>query len=207
MYTVTVLAQKGGTGKTTIVINLAVAAEASGLRVALLDLDPQASAAGWGDQPRQHRPAVAAVPASRLAGALATAVRSHGADLALIDTAPHSESTALAAARVADLALIPLRPGVLDLRALGTTADICQLARVPDGGRAEPGSAARAPAGPSGGCDRGVRARGGAVPRGGAGGVPALGHARAGCARARAVGQGRRRDPRAVGWARGRLDG
>ena len=130
MYIVTVLAQKGGTGKTTIAINLAVAAEDAGLRVALVDLDPQASAAGWGDQRGGDRPAVAAVPASRLAGALATA-SSHGADLALIDTAPHAESTALAAARAADLALIPLRPGVLDLRALGSTADICQLARVP----------------------------------------------------------------------------
>ena len=42
----------------------------------------------------------------------------HGADLAVIDTAPHSEAAALAAARAADLALVLLRPGVLDLRAL-----------------------------------------------------------------------------------------
>ena len=52
----------------------------------------------------------------------------HGADLAVIDTAPHSESEALAAVRAADLALVPLRPGVLDLRALAATADICTLA-------------------------------------------------------------------------------
>ena len=130
MYTLTLLAQKGGTGKTTLAINLSVAAEASGWRAALVDLDPQASAAGWGDHRDGERPAVAAVPAPRLAAAL-RAVRSHGADIAVIDTAPHSEAAALAAARAADLALVPLRPGVLDLRALGATADICALAGAP----------------------------------------------------------------------------
>ena len=49
MYTLALIAQKGGTGKTTLAINLSVAAEAAGWRVALVDLDPQASAAGWGD--------------------------------------------------------------------------------------------------------------------------------------------------------------
>ena len=127
MYTVALIAQKGGTGKTTLAINLAVAAEAAGQRTALVDLGPQASAAGWGDHRESDRPAVAAVPAARLHDALQSA-RGHGADLAVIDTAPHSEAAALAAARVADLALVPLRPGVLDLRALATTADICALA-------------------------------------------------------------------------------
>ncbi len=107
MYTLTLIAQKGGTGKTTLAINLSVAA-------------------GWGDHRNRDRPAVAAVPATRLEAAL-QAVRGHGADLAVIDTAPHSESAALAAARASDLALVPLRPGVLDLRALGATADICAL--------------------------------------------------------------------------------
>ena len=115
MYTITLVAQKGGTGKTTLAINLAVAAEAVGHRAVLIDLDPQASAAGWGDHRTLARPVVAPVPATRLDDALGTA-RAHGADLAIIDTAPHSESSALEAARAADLALIPLRPGILDLR-------------------------------------------------------------------------------------------
>ena len=55
MYAVTLIAHKGGTGKTTLAINLAVAAEAAGLRTALVDLDPQASAAGWGDHRESDR--------------------------------------------------------------------------------------------------------------------------------------------------------
>ena len=127
MHVVTVIAQKGGAGKTTVAINLSVAAEACGWRAALVDLDPQASAAGWGDHREGQFPAVAAVPAARLEDALRTA-RKLGVRLAVIDTAPHSESSALAAARAADLALVPLRPAVLDLRALGATADLCALA-------------------------------------------------------------------------------
>lgn len=38
MYTLTLLAQKGGTGKTTLAINLSIAAEAAGWRAALVDL-------------------------------------------------------------------------------------------------------------------------------------------------------------------------
>lgn len=128
MYTLTLIAQKGGTGKTTLAINLSVAAGMAGWRAAILDLDPQASAAGWSDHRERDEPAVVSVPAARLEAALGTA-RRHGADLALIDTAPHSQASALAAARAADLALVPLRPGVLDLRALETTAEICALAR------------------------------------------------------------------------------
>ena len=127
-YTLTLIAQKGGTGKTTLAINLSVAAEIGGWRTAILDLDPQSSAAAWGDQRQRDAPAVVPVPASRLESALETS-RRHGADLGVIDTAPHSEASALAAARAADLARVPLRPGVLDLRALGTTAEICVLAR------------------------------------------------------------------------------
>jgi len=79
MHVVTVIAQKGGAGKTTIAINLAVAAEACGWRTALVDLDPQASAAGWGDHRERDLPLVAAVPA---AGVAAAAVSEGGLELA-----------------------------------------------------------------------------------------------------------------------------
>jgi chromosome partitioning protein len=126
--TITVLSQKGGTGKTTLAINLAVAAERDGHSAAIIDLDPQASAALWGDTREAGTPAVVSAQAARLPQIL-KAAEEHGADLVLIDTAPHSENSALSAARAADLCLIPCRPAVLDLRAIGTSIDLVHLAK------------------------------------------------------------------------------
>lgn len=128
MYTISLISQKGGTGKTTLALNLAIAAQTVGHSVVVVDLDPQASAKGWHDKRSAESPFVISVQAARLAEALGTA-ESHSAELAVIDTAPHSESTALAAARAADLVLIPCRPGILDLLAIRASADICQLGK------------------------------------------------------------------------------
>ena len=68
--------------------------------------------------------------AARLDDVLATA-REHGAALTLIDTAPHAESAARAAARTADLVLVPCQPSILDLRAVTASRDIATLASTP----------------------------------------------------------------------------
>ena len=127
MKTIAIISQKGGAGKTTLAVHLAVAAIVSGKTVAMIDLDPQASATSWKDLRKEDTPAVVATPVSRLSHVLETAAR-HGADIAIIDTAPHSESAALAAARAADLILIPCRPAILDLKAIGLTIDLATLA-------------------------------------------------------------------------------
>jgi chromosome partitioning protein len=121
------LSQKGGTGKTTLSLHLAVASEKAEKRAVVIDLDPQASSAEWKDSRASDTPVVVPIPSTRLPQAL-QAAREGNADLVLIDTAPHSGDVALAAAEAADLVLIPCRAGILDLRAIGTTARAVKLA-------------------------------------------------------------------------------
>jgi chromosome partitioning protein len=124
MKIIAVISQKGGAGKTTLAVNLAVAAELQDVPTVLIDLDPQSSAKTWHDiRVSKEAPFVVSSQASRLEEVIG-ASRANGAELVIIDTAPHSESSALAAARAADLVLIPCRPAILDLKAIGTSGDL-----------------------------------------------------------------------------------
>lgn len=130
MKAVAILSQKGGAGKTTLALHLAAAAEAASKPAVVIDLDPQASAAGWKDSRPGETPIVVPLPHTRLAQGL-QAAEDGGAALVVVDTAPHSEAAAMAAARAADLVLIPCRAGILDLRAIGITAELVKLAQKP----------------------------------------------------------------------------
>ena len=130
MKALAIISQKGGAGKTTIALHLAVAAVYDGKSTAIIDLDPQASAASWGDSREGENPSVISTQPSRLDKVL-DAANNAGADLAIIDTAPHSESASLAAARVADYILVPCRPAILDIRAISHSIDLVKLAGKP----------------------------------------------------------------------------
>ena len=66
MLTIALVSQKGGSGKTTLALHLAVASAQTGRHAAIIDLDPQASAAHWADRREAALPTVLAAPASRL---------------------------------------------------------------------------------------------------------------------------------------------
>ncbi len=120
MKTLSLIAQKGGTGKTTLSIHLAVRANLDGLKVLLLDLDPQASATAWWKRRSEPMPALVQGDGRDLAAKLETA-RKHGYDLVVIDTAPHSSEEARTCAGLSDRVCIPTRPAILDLDAIGAS--------------------------------------------------------------------------------------
>ncbi|MBW4458110.1 MAG: ParA family protein [Nostoc indistinguendum CM1-VF10] len=66
MKTIAIASRKGGTGKTTLAVNLGVAAFLNKKQVALIDLDPQGSLSSWGDSREDESPAVVSAQASRL---------------------------------------------------------------------------------------------------------------------------------------------
>lgn len=125
--TLAILSENGGAGKTTTVIHVAVAALLMGQEVAVIDLDPQASAADWCDR-RGGTPEGVTIPASRLAKLLAE-LRANDADLVIIDTPREANNVSYVAAQSADVAIIPLQPGGFDYRALIRTLEICHLAK------------------------------------------------------------------------------
>ncbi len=127
MKTIAFIAQKGGTGKTTLALSLAVAAEHHGLQTLIVDLDPQATACNWGDRRQADSPLVMDAQPARMPQALEKA-RSGGIHLAVIDTPARSEQAALAAANVADLIIIPCRPQIYDLETISTTRELITLA-------------------------------------------------------------------------------
>ena len=72
MIKIAVLSQKGGAGKTTIGLNLGIAAELDSRSAAIIDLDPQASITQWGDSREDEAPVVVSAQAARLPNILKT---------------------------------------------------------------------------------------------------------------------------------------
>ena len=130
MQVLAVIGQKGGSGKTTLSLGLAVQASLAGKTVAVIYLDPQTTAANWSDRRVEESPAVVSCQVARLNQVLETAAKS-GVDLAIIDTPGKSTDAAIAAAKAASFALMPIQPQLFDIETLSNLKDVLTLAGNP----------------------------------------------------------------------------
>jgi chromosome partitioning protein len=129
---ITIAQQKGGAGKTTLAAHLALAWAALGRRVAVLDIDPQASLSTWFKIREKPSGApdieVAAITGWRVAAEVERQARSH--DIVVIDSPPHAETEARIAVRAAKLVLVPVQPSPMDLWATKAILDVARQERV-----------------------------------------------------------------------------
>ena len=128
MKTLSVLSRKGGAGKTTVAVSLAIAARQTGLKVVLADIDPMRSAAVVLRGRPEASSLLLETTAKRLP-AVRDACRRKGCDLLIIDTPPAPESEVQKAIDVADLCLAIARPSALDLAAVEQTVEMIARSR------------------------------------------------------------------------------
>ena len=129
MITLALMAFKGGSGKSTLTCHIAATAHLLGVRTAVLDLDPQASAYRWGRRRKGKPPSVAMTQAAALADVIEDYEPSY--DLLVIDTAPGAEGSARQVAAAVNRVLIPTRPGIMDLDAIQATWEAAQQEGTP----------------------------------------------------------------------------
>jgi chromosome partitioning protein len=130
MPTIAIVSQKGGSGKTTLTLHLATCATYDGRQTCVIDTDPQATAAAWGDWRGDFQPEVITCPPVRLGAAIQKAQRS-GTEVIVVDTPPHGDAATREAVKAADLVLIPTRLRAFDLHAVQATAELVNGARKP----------------------------------------------------------------------------
>lgn len=126
-YIVTIAQQKGGSGKTTLAANLATAALQSGLRVAIVDTDPQGSLGKWF---MKRLDLLGEDETLRFATASAWGISYEMrslkklCDLVIVDTPPKADSDLRPALREADRILVPVAASHVDLWATQEMLDL-----------------------------------------------------------------------------------
>jgi chromosome partitioning protein len=123
MRTIAVIGRKGGSGKTTVAVNLALAAHLRGKLALLADTDPQRSAVEVFKVRSRGAPRVEATTGAKLFALQVAAVRD-GFDILVIDTPSGDELDLAHAIALSELALLVLRPTFLDVAAAVRTIDV-----------------------------------------------------------------------------------
>jgi chromosome partitioning protein len=117
MHTIALVSRKGGTGKSTLAIGLAVAAMEAGHRVRVLEADPLATVSNWHARRKDAQPVVERVRDGYEIVQRVRALAERGITLTIIDTAGGWSEAWGGAVAAADLCLIPARPSLPDIEA------------------------------------------------------------------------------------------
>jgi chromosome partitioning protein len=135
MHRIVVLNPKGGSGKTTIAINLAACYAANGERPALMDLDPQASSMRWLRKRPPEAPPIHGIAAFERTAAVTRSWQMRvpaDCQAVVIDTPAAIDSHALPdLTRGVDAVLVPVMPSEIDIHATARCiADLLLVAKI-----------------------------------------------------------------------------
>jgi chromosome partitioning protein len=117
MRAIVFASQKGGTGKSTLAVGLAVVAMEDGERVSILETDPQGTISYWSSRRSNPEPAVERITNRFGLERALRDLKQKGYTLVIIDTPGSDGDVVTEAIRLADLCLIPARPSQADIEA------------------------------------------------------------------------------------------
>jgi len=128
---ISLVSQKGGSGKTTLCVNMAALAFSNNVRVAIIDLDPQASSSSWAFVRDDALTVVSCHPP--FLDKTIQSLRKKNHTLIFIDTPPHNSTAAANAIKASNFVVVPVRPSSFDLVATSSTLDLIKANITPSG--------------------------------------------------------------------------
>lgn len=137
--TISTINLKGGSAKTSTILNLGGVLHESGRKPLLIDMDPQQSACMWSKQGGDKFPfPVVALEVGnnvkQFKSKLEHLAEKHKANVILFDTPPQLQNEAMLTALLADIVLIPITPSPLDIWACEKAIETIRGAQKERGG-------------------------------------------------------------------------